>query len=538
MTNATLLYRATTIRTADHVLGDTIAVKDGRIAASGDWQDLVAAHPDAETIEFAGATITPGLIDGHSHPIWGVTMARGVDLTACESRAEIVAALRTADSELATGEWLFGWGLAPHALEAEVTNDAIHEAIGADRPVYLAMFDAHSALLSDAALAAVGVPEPHSTVDGGGFTARPDGQLTGHVLEFAAMNEIADRVPQQPLSVRADRLGALLEDMAAVGLTAAYVPDAQGGSAVVEVLEELERRGELPLRLRISPWCTPDLTETDVSALAASLGRHGRRWRFAGVKLFIDGTIDGGTAWLADPDTAGEGRAGFWHDPQTYAARVRQLHDLGVPTITHAIGDRGVHFVAETLAALPVTGIQHRVDHLELADDETISILAQHDIAVCVQPTHCTLFVHPDQHDSWSQRLGEPRNQQGFRTGDFAAAGITQALGSDWPVAPFDPRITFADAQLRHPHDVDRAPIGPEQALTPQQLLAGYTAAVPASVGEQGSNLRVGEPADFTIWAADPVTASPDAVADIRIVATTLDGVVVQRNAASKGIHA
>ncbi|WP_282826785.1 amidohydrolase [Gulosibacter sediminis] len=538
MTTATTLFRAHTVRSPERVLGDTIAVVDGEISAVGTWDELRAAHPDAEVLEYPESTITAGLIDGHSHPIWGLSMARGVDLTGIETRAEIIAALAKGSQELPEGEWLFGWGLAPNALEGLVDNTTIHEAVGPDLPVYLMLFDAHSALLSDAALREVGVTEPHRTVDGGGFTARADGRLSGHALEFAAMGEVEDLVPQEPLEARADKLDELLHGMAATGLTSLVVADAQGGDAVTDVLEELERRGELPVRLRIAPWCTPDLTEQQVRELVAGLGRHGRRWRLEGVKLFIDGTIDNGTAWLHEPDTEGEGRAGFWHDPQTYAARIQLLHALGVPTLTHAIGDRGVRFVAETLAALPKTGVQHRIEHLELADDETVEILAKHDIAVCVQPTHCTLFVHPDQHDSWSQRLGEPRNQQGFRTGDFAAAGIVQALASDWPVAPYDPRITFADAQLRHPHDQDSPAVGAQQALTPEQILAGYTTAGRASIGETGSGLRPGEPADFTIWAADPITASPHDVTDIRILATTLDGVVVAQYASSKGTTA
>jgi predicted amidohydrolase YtcJ len=538
MTTDITLFRARAVRSAAEVLGNTVAVERGRIAAVGAWDELRAAHPDAEVREFPDAAITAGLIDGHAHPIWGLSMARGVDLSGIETRAGVIQALRQGASEHPEGEWLFGWGLAPNALEGPVDNTAIHEAVGADRPVYLMLFDAHSALLSAAALREVGVTAPHRTVDGGGFTANANGELTGHALEFAAMQEIADRVPQEPLATRADRLHELFHDMAATGLTALVVADAQGGDAVPEVLDELERRGDLPLRLRISPWCTPDLTEQQVHELVGGLGKRGRRWRFEGVKLFIDGTIDNGTAWLHEPDTEGEGHAGFWHDPNTYAARIRLLHLLGVPTLTHAIGDRGVRFVADTLAALPKTGVQHRIEHLELADDETVAILAEHDIAVCVQPTHCTLFVHPDQGDSWSQRLGEPRNQQGFRTGDFAAAGIVQALASDWPVAPYDPRITFADAQLRHPHGQDSPAIGAQQALTPEQILAGYTSAGGASIGETGSSLQPGEPADFTIWAADPITASPHDVADIPILATTLDGVVVAQPAASKGTTA
>lgn len=524
MSDESVLVRAKNIRDDRGNRGDTLVIERGRVRAIGQWAQLESEYPDARVEHFPDAVVTPGLIDGHVHPVWGTAMARGVDLRGCTTRTDVVAALAHADSRLEHGHWLFGWGLGPDSLEGPTTNEVLAEAVGSERRVYISMFDAHSALMSDAALSAVGIHEPRTTADGGGFTATPDGRLTGHVLEFSAMNEIAPHVPADSVPQLADRLGDLLSGMARTGLVGAFVPDAQGGDIVVDVLTELERRGELPLRLRISPWCTPELSDEELEALVAGLGRHGRRWRFAGVKLFIDGTIDGGTAWLRSPDSRGDGTTGFWHDPDLYARRVSRLNDLGVPTITHAIGDRGTHFVAETLASLPDRGVVHRIDHLELLDDDTIDLIGRHRIPVCMQPTHCTLFIDPQAHDNWSERVGPARARQGFRTRDLLDAGVTEALGSDWPVAPYDPRAIIADAQLRHPHDRERAPIGPDQALTATQALHGYTAAVYDSVGEVGGRLDAGAPADLTVWARDPFTAAAADVATIPILATAVAG--------------
>lgn len=47
---------------------DTVLVEDGRIAAVGESVDLVAAAP---VLDIAGATLMPGLIDDHVHPVLG-----------------------------------------------------------------------------------------------------------------------------------------------------------------------------------------------------------------------------------------------------------------------------------------------------------------------------------------------------------------------------------------------------------------------------------------------------------------------------------
>lgn len=538
-----ILVRAARIRTEANDAASTaepaalptgMLVVDGRVAAIGDAEKLAAEHPDARIDDFGAATITPGLVDGHMHPIWGLSLARGAALADCESLDEVVQALRDEAASLADGEWLLGWGFEPRLLgDAPVTNDFIHEAVGAERPVYITLFDAHSALVSRAALVAAGITEPARFADGGGIIERADAdgrvgvdRLSGHVLEFEAIERMLVAVPQPSIAEQAARLRELLGEMARTGLTGAHVPDAQPRD-LVEVLDAIEADGELPMRLRISPWCTPAMSEADVEALVARLGRGGRRWQLEGVKLFIDGTIDGGTAWLEEPDTAGECTHGFWHDPERYARNVRRLHELGVPTITHAIGDRGVRFVVETLAALPGNGVQHRIDHLELVAEDVIDRIGELGISVCVQPSHCTLFTHPEGLDTWSQRLGEPRNQQGWKTRRYLEAGAVEALGSDWPVAPYDPRAIIADAQLRHPHDRDTAPIHPEQALTAAEALTGYTSMVPRSVGHSGSSLAVGDAADFTVWGADPVVADPRDLVTVPIIATAIDGVLV-----------
>ena len=44
----------------------TVVVRDGRISAVG-GAELPAAHPDADHVDLAGATLVPGFIDAHNH---------------------------------------------------------------------------------------------------------------------------------------------------------------------------------------------------------------------------------------------------------------------------------------------------------------------------------------------------------------------------------------------------------------------------------------------------------------------------------------
>ena len=262
------------------------------------------------------------------------------------------------------------------------------------------------------------------------------------------MDLVQDHVPLDPVPVRAVQLRDLLQDMASTGLTGGHVMDLLGDSqAVVSAAEDL---GELPLRLRFAPWCVPGVDADGIAELVDLQRRGGRRWAVGAVKFMIDGTIDNGTAWLEQPDALGESTESFWPEPAEYTAAVRALAAHGIPTATHAIGDAAVRHVLDALEGLPRTrGGPHRIEHIETLPTELVGRFLRQGVVASMQPTHCTHFTRADHSDNWSARLGPERADRAWRCRDLRDAGVPLVLGSDWPVAPFDPRHVLADAQLR-----------------------------------------------------------------------------------------
>ena len=141
-------------------------------------------------------------------------------------------------------------------------------------------------------------------------------------------------------------------------------------------------------------------------------------------------------------------------------------------------------------------------------------------------------WLRADGSDPWSRALGAERAGRAFRCADLVASGALVALGSDWPVAHFDPRAGMAWARLRRPPgDRDRAPIGPGQALTAEQSLHGYTTNAWQTVGEEAyaGRIVVGYRADLTAFAADPVECPADDLPDLPVRLTVVAGEPVHR---------
>ncbi|MER5294395.1 amidohydrolase [Streptomyces pharetrae] len=521
MPAADLVVTGARVRTLDpdRPYASAVAVHDGRIAAVGEPDDVRDWRgPGTEVVDLGGGWLVPGLVDAHSHPVWGLDMATGLDLSGVTDLDGLRAALASAER---TDGWVVGFGLDHNVFGGRPVDRALIEDVLAGAPAFLRLYDGHSALVTDAALKAAGVTGPRTFAQRSHLAVDAAGRLTGHLVEHAAMDLVTAVMPRPSHAERRARLVELLAAMAATGLTGAHVMDLGDP----ELVGAVARETVLPLRLRFAPWCMPGADRDDLAELLARQELGGRHWRVGGVKFFMDGTVEGGTAWLEHPDCHGQGTEAFWPDPAAYSEAVRFLHRAGVRTATHAIGDAAVRHALDTVQSLgPDARLGHRIEHIESVPDDTVGRFAELGVIASMQPPH-TGYTRADRSDEWSVRLGGDRAGRAWRLRDLRDAGAVVALGSDWPIAHYDARAVLATA---------RAPRGAASAragLTGLQALEGCTTHAALAAGEAAVAGRVAEGfrADLTVFGLDPVEAPADEVAQAPVRLTVTGGHVVYR---------
>ncbi|WP_228990018.1 amidohydrolase [Streptomyces sp. DH8] len=506
-----------------------LAVSGGRTAALGGDREIRAlADASTTVIDLKGAVVTPGLVDGHLHPVSGAELTHGLDLSGCTDLAGVREALAGEVRRLAPGAWLHAWGLDPNVFgDAPVASAALSPVLDGV-PALLQLFDAHSVLASPRALELAGVDGPRTFDQAAEVVCDADGRPTGLLLEDAACELVERAAPKPTRQESRDRLAAALRSMAAAGLTGGHAMDANGDS--LALYADLDAAGDLPLRLRVAPWCQPGADTDAVRALIGQQGTGGTLWRTEGVKLFMDGTIDNGTAWLERPDCHGESTHSFWPDPAVYTRVIGELHDAGVPTATHAIGDAAVRHALDAVERARTAGgpeVRHRVEHIETVPDDTVARFARLGVVASMQPTHCCDFTRADHTDNWSRRLGEERASRAWRCRDLWDAGARVVLGSDWPIAPFPPLGVMAGARHRRPgRDLTQPPHGPDQALTALEALQAMTVNAAWAAGEEheAGRLAVGHRADFTVFAESPLTTGALDLPELPVLLTVVDG--------------
>jgi predicted amidohydrolase YtcJ len=523
------------IRTLDPARPEASAVAwdaAGVITAVGSDEEVRAALPaGAEVIDGKGIALVPGLTDAHIHPMWASDFAVGVDTTGCRDVAALRAALRAERERVGPEAVVRCWAVDyAHFAESGLDGRVLEELAGG--PALAVLFDLHTYLATPSALRMAGVTGPEAFADASEIVCGPDGVPTGELREFSAFFRVAERLPGAGPAERRARVVEVLRDLNALGLTGAHVMD--GSPETFALLKDLESTGELTLRMAVPLWLKPEHGEDVVARYLALGGEQGSLWRGGVAKFFIDGVVETGTAWLEEPDTRGQGQAPFWPSEAAYADTVARFAAAGFQCITHAVGDRAVRAALDAYrnAGPPPAGRgRHRIEHLETLSDETLARVAAEGVAASMQPLHMQ-WRQADGSDEWALRLGPERAARAFRTADLRAAGAVVPLGSDWLVAPSDPRIGMAWARLRrHPGDAGAAPWEPDQRLSAVQALEGYTTHAAAVIGAEDRSGRVspGFHADLTGFTSDPVETDPDDLVSLPVALTIVAGRVVFR---------
>src|SRR5579871_2866362 len=174
------------VRTIDSTrpTASAIAVGAGKIVAVGTDAEIRALDTAAETIELHGASVVPGLVDSHIHPILGADDTRGADLTGARTLEAVREAL-AAERRRNGGNWVLGWGLEYDVFrDTGIRGDLLEDAVGG-APAFVMFMDLHTGVATPQALALAGVDGPR-TFDENAEVVCVNDRPTGELRETAA----------------------------------------------------------------------------------------------------------------------------------------------------------------------------------------------------------------------------------------------------------------------------------------------------------------------------------------------------------------
>ena len=514
-----------------HPDADAVVVKNGAIEYVGTTREAMTYQGEASrVIDLAGATVTPGLIDSHTHVFGlGTTLDR-ISLVDIETEEEAVALVAERAKSVPQGEWIVGWGWDEGAWGNRYPDKALLSVAVPDHPVFLDSLHGFAAWANQKALDEAGITAATNVPVGGEVRLGNDGEPNGLFFNRATVL-LDEAIPEPSREIYTRRLLQGLNRMAEDGYVAIH--DAGLGSLEMSILEELEEENGLPIRvyamlsLRDEPlikkWLTRGPDQDSDSMLVTR-----------SVKAYYDGALGSrGARLLYDYADMPGHRGVSGGDYGFNEALATEAMQAGFQIGIHAIGDAGnreaLNMLERAFGEDPSTAKnRHRIEHAQVIHPDDLPRLGQLGIIASMEPPHAM------EDKTWAEeRLGQERMQGAYAWRSLRETNAVLTFNADNPAS--DHSIFYGLHSAITRKDKNQEPEGgwyAEQAVNVDEALRAYTnwSAYASFREDETGIIEEGRWADLTVMDVDPFLLADESPGDIlsgRILMTIVGGEIV-----------
>jgi predicted amidohydrolase YtcJ len=519
---------------------EAVAVRGGRILAVGAKDEMLArAGRGAQLVDLGGRTLLPGFVDPHGHVSFvGLQAVSANLLPAPDGQGDSIAQLQGI-----TRAWLeanrpfverykliigFGYDDSQLREQRHPTRRELDE-ISSELPVMFIHQSGHLGVANSKALEAAGIsaatPDPQ-----GGVFRREGGEPNGVMEEHAFMGVMGKLLSRLDLDANLKMIAEGVKLYTQFGYTTCQ--DGKSSSAGVKALQLAASRGLLSADVVAYPDA---LTATDV-VKAPLWGRtYKDRLRVGGVKLSIDGSPQGKTAWLSQPyfvppEGQSAAYAGYPAVPVDQClAAIDTAFANGWQILVHANGDAAIDvLIAGVREATKKHGPGDRrtvLIHGQTAREDQVDACKALGIIPSFFPMHT--FYWGDWHRD--SVLGPVRAENISPTGWATRRGMMFTTHHDAPVAKPDSMRVLSSTVSRRTRTGDI--LGPHQRVSVETALKAMTLWPAYQHFEETTkgSITSGKLADFALLSGDPTATEADKLASLKVVETIKEGVSIWR---------
>lgn len=515
-----------------------LAVRQGKIAFVGKLEEAMKLKgTETKLIDLAGKALLPGFIDAHSHYINSLLVANQCKLYAPPSGPgkDVPSILQTlkqyaVQREIPKGELIIGYGYDDSVMpDGKLLNRDDLDAAFPDNPVRIDHVSMHGCVLNSLALKKYGISSETKTPPGGVIVRKPGtDEPWGLIMEtaFLPVVERSESMTAQQ-EIQWSRDGQRL--YAQAGVTTAHE-----GATHLPQFQTIRRASQAGGNI-IDIVTFPFITEVDRILAEFPLdqwGKYQNRFKVGGVKITLDGSPQGRTAFFTTPYfTGGPSGQKDWYGEPTFPQEladkmVKKVYDMRVPMNVHCNGDASIDAFLEAYQKARqgdysqpwnVTTI-----HTQFMRKEHIAKFVQYKIRPSFYTLHTFYFA-----DAHIANRGKQQAMYISPMRDAIDAGLQPTNHTDFVVAPLDQLTMLWSAVNR----VSRSgnPIGSDQRVSAYEGLKCMTLWAAQQYDEQDTKgtLEVGKLADMVVLSHDPLTIDSMAIKDINVIETIKEGLTV-----------
>ncbi|KAB2679054.1 amidohydrolase [Brucella tritici] len=529
----TIVYNGTIWCGYEEGTVEALAIWQGKVLATG-TRDQIWSLKGANTrlIDLKGRFATPGLNDAHLHLISVGLTLKWIDATpqAAPTLQSLLDAIREQAASAPPGAWIRARGYDQTKLDVgRHPHKSELDAVAPNNPVMVVRACGHVSIFNSKAFELAGINES-SPVPEGGLIEQKNGTLTGMVAENA-QGAVRKAIPKATTEEMIEAIEAAGNLLLSYGITS--VMDAAVGQ--VAGFDEIRayNLAKLDKRLPVRTWLVllgdpgPSIVEECYKAgLVSGVGDD--MLTVGAVKIFLDGSAGGRTAWMSKSYLGDDDNIGVQILPDAeLEALVLDTHKKGYQLACHAIGDAAIGQLItayeKALAAYPDPDRRHRIEHCGFSTPEQHDRMKKAGIYPCPQQ----VFIY-DFGDAYISVLGEERAISSYPLKTWKDLGFKPATGSDSPVCHPNPYPNIYSMLTR---ETGKGTVmDARECVTIEEALQVYTefGAFSQKLENVKGKLAPGQVADIAVFSRNMLTAKPEEILnDTHCVLTMRDGEVV-----------
>ena len=518
---------------------EAVVQREGKIIYTGSKADALARFDGkADQVDLQGKTMLPGFIDAHAHFSNFSSQAIGAQiLPPPDAGANNIAAIinilkewNTPENRALTG-WIFGAGFDDSVLE-EKRFPTKHDLdqVSTEFPIMIIHISGHFAVVNSKGLELLNISSETKDPEGG-LIRRENGKDPNGVLEeLAAIPYYAKALTPQTKEA-SETFFESGQDMA---LSFGYTT-AQEGRAMLENHAFLAGKAEEnKLKLDVVSYVDYMFVDTLMNTKWNSR-KYDKKYRIGGMKLTLDGSPQGRTAWrtqpyLLPPEGAKEGYLGYPAIPQDSV--LESLYRKGFANNwqiqTHANGDAAMDQMIRTMrkvsSEFEKKDRRNVLVHGQYVREDQLDAYKELDVIASLFPLHT--FYWGDWH---KEIIGDELGNKISPTRTALNKGLRITIHTDAPVAlPNLMRMVGISVERK---SRSGALIGTGEKLTPYEALKGITEWSAYQHFEENNKgtIESGKLADLVILDKNPLKVKEEDIKDIVVIETIKEGISVYK---------
>jgi predicted amidohydrolase YtcJ len=545
-TSADLVVYGKIFTSENNQVVEAFAVKDGKYVYVGD-KNGVEAFVEAgktEIVDYTGkGLVMPSCGNGHAHYSIGVALpivgTVAIGQTPDKFMNELVpAAVKKAREANATG--IFGFGWSYFTFGDQIPTRQQLDAICSDIPMYFADDEGHKGVANTLMLVNAGIMKADGTVlkkdkdiRGGEIVMGADGTPTGFLKEQAGTytRSFLDNENLYPVDVAKIVIPKIQEHLLAEGYTM-YI-DGWGNyffnDNFFKAAQQLDQAGELNFVIGLTYEVESWMNVEEALKKAADVQKYATiRVRTNWLKLFMDGTVEGGTGYVEPLYPDGHQGLANWTEEELTDI-TRKTNAQGISMHIHTMGNKAVNTVVSAYANGGKDELRNTLVHIRNVNAEDFQRMADHNM-------YAVSGMHWHHGPSWLADYIREHGMapvglegQSYPMKSYFDNGINMTSHSDFPAtsgSPDDPFGIIEIAVTGMLHGENGNPWWPEELVTREQAIEALTINIAKQmlIEKERGSVSVGKYADFLLVNKDVLTCPVTEIHEAKPAATYFEG--------------